>query len=204
MGRGVTEVTLYAADHPGLFSQIAGAMALCGASIVDAKIITMTNGMALDSFVIEDAQGDSFDNGSRRAKLASLIEQALSGHLRLGRELAKRRESNKSRTKMFPVPPRVLIFDAVSSAHTVIEINGRDRVGLLYDLTAAMHKLTLQIATAHISTYGERVVDVFYVKDLFGLKIEHERKKRDIRAALMAALADKGEGAQDLKRGAAE
>ena len=105
---------------------------------------------------------------------------------------------------MFPVPPRVLIFDAVSSAHTVIEINGRDRVGLLYDLTAAMHKLTLQIATAHISTYGERVVDVFYVKDLFGLKIEHERKKRDIRAALMAALADKGEGAQDLKRGAAE
>jgi [protein-PII] uridylyltransferase len=207
-GRGVTEVTLYAADHPGLFSQIAGAMALSGASIVDAKIITMTNGMALDSFFIEDAQGDSFDNGSRRAKLASLIEQALSGRLRLGRELAKR-----SRTKMFPVPARVLIHDHASAAHTVIEVNGRDRIGLLYDLTAAMTKLNLQIASAHISTYGERVVDVFYVKDVFGLKVEHERKKRDIRAALMAALADKSDSQSgldaapvksDLNRGAAE
>lgn len=205
--RGVTEVTLYAVDHPGLFSQIAGAMALSGASIVDAKIITMTNGMALDSFVIEDASGDSFDSGSRRAKLASLIEQSLSGRLRLGRELAKRRESLKSKTRMFPVPPRVLIHENDSAAHTVIEINGRDRVGLLYDLTATMTKLNLQIASAHISTYGEQAVDVFYVKDVFGLKIENERKKRDIRSALTQALAEKSEQAEpgrDLKRGAAE
>jgi [protein-PII] uridylyltransferase len=208
--RSVTEVTLYAVDHPGLFSQIAGAMALSGASIVDAKIITMTNGMALDSFVIEDAQGDSFENGSRRARLASMIEQSLSGRLRLGRELAKRRAQMKLRTKMFLVPPRVLIHENASAAHTVIEVNGRDRVGLLYDLTAAMTKLNLQIASAHVSTYGERVVDVFYVKDLFGLKIENERKKRDIRAALTTALTEKNDRTDqalakpDLKLGAAE
>jgi [protein-PII] uridylyltransferase len=201
--RGVTEVTLYAVDHPGLFSQIAGAMALSGASIVDAKIITMTNGMALDSFFIEDAFGESFENGSRRAKLASLIEQALSGRLRLARELAKRRDQIKSKTRMFPVPPRVLIHDHASAAHTVIEVNGRDRVGLLYDLTSAMTKLNLQIATAHISTYGERVVDVFYVKDVFGLKIENDRKKRDIRSALAAALSEKTEAA-DQRLGAAQ
>ncbi|HMA48572.1 MAG TPA: [protein-PII] uridylyltransferase, partial [Magnetospirillaceae bacterium] len=202
--RGVTEVTLYAADHPGLFARIAGAMALSGASIVDAKIITMTNGMALDSFLIEDAIGDPLDSGSRRAKLASLIEQALSGKLRLDRELAKRRDSIKSRTKMFPVPPRVLIHDNASAAHTVIEINGRDRIGLLYDLTSTMTKLNLQIASAHISTYGERVVDVFYVKDVFGLKVENERKKREIKNALTLALSDKVEPASDQKRGAAE
>jgi [protein-PII] uridylyltransferase len=191
--RGVTEVTLYAADHPGLFSRIAGAMALSNASIVDAKIITMTNGMALDSFLIEDAGGDGFESGSRRAKLASMIEQALSGRLRLASELEKRRVQMRSRTKMFTVPPRVLIHDHASAAHTVIEVNGRDRIGLLYDLTSAMTRLNLQIASAHISTYGERVVDVFYVKDVFGLKIENERKKRDIRAALTEALGDKGE-----------
>ena len=201
--RGVTEVTLYAADHPGLFSRIAGAMALSGASIVDAKIITLTNGMALDSFLIEDAFGESFESGSRRAKLASMIEQALSGRLRLSSELAKKREQVKSRTKLFPVPPRVLIHDHASAAHTVIEVNGRDRLGLLYDLTSAMTRLNLQIASAHISTYGERVVDVFYVKDVFGLKIENDRKKRDIRNALMAALAEKSEEG-DIKRGAAE
>jgi [protein-PII] uridylyltransferase len=202
--RGVTEVTLYAADHPGLFARIAGAMALSGASIVDAKIITMTNGMALDSFLIEDPAGDPLDSGARRAKLASLIEQALSGRLRLDRELAKRRESIKSRTKMFPVPPRVLIHDNASAAHTVIEINGRDRIGLLYDLTSTMTKLNLQIASAHISTYGERVVDVFYVKDVFGLKVENERKKREIKNALTLALSDKVEPVSDQKRGAAE
>ncbi len=105
---------------------------------------------------------------------------------------------------MFPVPPRVLIHDNASAAHTVIEINGRDRIGLLYDLTSTMTKLNLQIASAHISTYGERVVDVFYVKDVFGLKVEHERKKREIKNALTLALSDKVEPAADQKRGAAE
>jgi len=201
--RGVTEVTLYAADHPGLFSRIAGAMALSNASIVDAKIITMTNGMALDSFLIEDATGDGFESSARRAKLASAIEQALSGRLRLARELEKRRDQLRSRTKMFTVAPRVLIHDQASAAHTVIEVNGRDRVGLLYDLTSAMTKLNLQIASAHISTYGERAVDVFYVKDVFGLKIENDRKKRDIRAALTEALDEKSDS-RGMTLGAAQ
>jgi [protein-PII] uridylyltransferase len=73
----------------------------------------------------------------------------------------------------------------------------------LYDLTSTMTKLNLQIATAHISTYGERVVDVFYVKDVFGLKVDHERKKREIKKALTLALSDKAEGSEG-KRGAAE
>ena len=201
--RSVTEVTLYAADHPGLFARIAGAMALSGVSIVDAKIITMTNGMALDSFQIEDSAADAEDRANRRTKLVGTIEQALSGKLRLDRELAKRRDSSKSRTKLFPVPPRVLIHDNASAAHTVIEINGRDRVGLLYDLTSTMTKLNLQIASAHISTYGERVVDVFYVKDVFGLKVENDRKKREIKNALTLALTEKSEPL-DQKRGAAE
>ena len=202
--RSVTEVTLYTADHPGLFARIAGAMALSGVSIVDAKIITMTNGMALDSFQIEDSAADEEDRTNRRVKLVATIEQALSGKLRLDRELAKRRDSSKSRTKLFPVPPRVLIHDNASAAHTVIEINGRDRVGLLYDLTSTMTKLNLQIASAHISTYGERVVDVFYVKDVFGLKIENDRKKREIKNALALALTEKADSPSESKRGAAE
>jgi len=91
---------------------------------------------------------------------------------------------------VFKVPPRVLVDNKVSSNHTVIELNGRDRVGLLYDVTSAMTGLSLQIASAHVSTYGERVVDVFYVKDVFGMKVEHERKIREIREALLAALKE--------------
>jgi len=116
----------------------------------------------------------------------------LAGRLRFDRELAKRRASAQSRTRVFKVPPRVLIDNKASAGHTVIEVNGRDRIGLLYDVTAAMTRLNLQIASAHISTYGERVVDVFYVKDVFGLKVEHERKIREIRDTLIAALAERG------------
>ena len=188
----VTEITIYTGDHPGLFSQIAGAMALSGVSIVDAKIITMTNGMALDTFTIQDMDGGPVDNSSRLAKLFANLEQTLSGRMRLQREIAQRRDSAQNRTRVFKVAPRVLVDNKASAKHTVIEVNGRDRIGLLYDITSAMTRLSLTIASAHISTYGERVVDVFYVKDVFGLKVEHERKIKEIREALTAALKEPG------------
>ncbi len=185
--RAVTEVTVYTGDHPGLFSQIAGAMAVSGANIVDAKIITLANGMALDTFWIQDSEGGAFDG---QAKLSANIEQVLMGKLRLDRELAARRSRLPSRAAVFKVPPRVMIDNKASATHTLIEVNGRDRPGLLYDVTAAMTRLGLQISSAHISTYGERVVDVFYVKDVFGLRVEHDRKLEQMREALLQALAE--------------
>ncbi|MBI5166030.1 MAG: [protein-PII] uridylyltransferase, partial [Magnetospirillum sp.] len=171
--RAVTEITVYTSDHPGLFSQIAGAMALSGANIVDAKIVTLATGMALDTFWIQDSEGGAFDAPPKLAKLSAVIEQVLSGRLWLDKELAARRPRLPSRAAVFKVPPRVIVDDKASATHTLIEVNGRDRPGLLYDVTAAMTRMGLQISSAHISTYGERVVDVFYVKDVFGLKVEH-------------------------------
>jgi len=188
--RAVTEITVYTGDHPGLFSQIAGAMALSGANIVDAKIITLANGMALDTFCIQDSEGGPFDSPGRLAKLSACIEQVLSGRLRLDTELAARKGKLPTRAHVFKVPPRALVDNKPSRSHTVIEVNGRDRPGLLYDLTNAMTNLGLQISSAHISTYGERVVDVFYVKDVFGHKVEHERKLGQIRTTLLKALED--------------
>ncbi len=187
--RGVTEITVYTGDHPGLFSQIAGAMAVSGASIVDAKILTLANGMALDTFWIQRSDGAPFASSSSLAKLAAAIERALTGRMRTARELAGRRSALPSRTRVFKVPPRVLIDNKASSTHTLIEVNGRDRPGLLHDVTAAMTSLGLQISSAHISTYGERVVDVFYVKDIFGLKVEHDNKLKLVRDRLTTALA---------------
>jgi [protein-PII] uridylyltransferase len=164
-------------------------MALSGASIVDAKIYTMTNGKALDIFWIQDAEHGAFDEHERLMRLDRRVEEALTGQLRATRELA-RRESLPHRARIFAVPPRVLIDNTASATHTVIEVNGRDRPGLLFDVTRALTHLGLQISTAKISTFGERVVDVFYVKDIFGVKIEHQRKLDDIRARLYEALAD--------------
>jgi [protein-PII] uridylyltransferase len=193
--RGVTDVTIYTGDHPGLFSRLCGAMALAGANIVGAQIFTMSNGMALDIFQLQDAAGmgdgsaRAFDRPERIARLATHIEQALSGRVRL-RETFSKRPAIASRTSVFRVPPRVLIDNSASATHTLIEVNGRDRPGLLYEVTRALTALGLSINTAKIATYGERVVDVFYVKDVFGHKIDQEPKLKRIRERLLAALAE--------------
>jgi [protein-PII] uridylyltransferase len=191
--RAVTEITLYTADHPGLFSRIAGALAVSGANIVDAKIMTMSNGMALDTLWVQDREGGPFDRPDKLAKLAFTFENVLTGDLKPHIEL-ERPPAFPSRTSVFTVPPRVLVDNQASRFHTVVEVNGRDRPGLLYELTRELTRLNLQVSSAKISTYGEKVVDVFYVKNLFGHKIEHPQKLDEIRAALTAVL-EKGKRA---------
>ncbi len=189
--RAVTEITVYATDHPGLFSRIAGALAVAGASIVDARIHTMTNGCALDTFWVQDAAGGAFDQPHRIAKLAVLVEQALSGHLRLDDEIPKLGHALIGRRmRAIHVPPRVVVDNRASNSYTVLEVNGRDRPGLLHDVTSAISEQGLQIGSAHVTTYGVRAVDVFYVKDVFGLKIENERKLAGLKDALLAALCE--------------
>ncbi len=194
--RGATEITIYTGDHPGLFSRIAGAMAVIGATIVDAKIVTLANGMALDTFWIQNAEGGPVDGAEKLKRLEGTIERALSGRIDLAAEIRTRGPALPSRTQVFTVEPRVIIDNEASKTHTVIEVAGRDRPGLLHALTGAITDLNLQISSAHISTYGERAVDAFYVKDLFGLKVRHQAKLRQIRERLLAVLAEEVEPAK--------
>jgi [protein-PII] uridylyltransferase len=200
--RSATEITLYTGDHPGLFSRIAGALAVSGANIVDAKIMTMSNGMALDTFWVQDPAGEPFDRPDKLARLAVIFENVLTGDLKPHRELA-RPPAFRSRTQVFTVAPRVLIDNKASAYHTVIEVNGRDRPGLLFELTRALTSLNLQVSSAKISTYGEKVVDVFYVKNLFGHKVEHRTKLGEIRRTLETILV-KGNQPVEPERVAAE
>ncbi len=192
--RDATAITIYTADHPGLFAKIAGAMALSGADIVDAKIVTLANGMALDTFWIQRSGGEgSFDEDVRLQKLRKRIGDSLSSAINTLRELEKVRANTPAkRTGVFEVPPQVLIDNNASNQYTVIEINARNRIGLLYDLTRAITESGLQIASAHIASYGERAVDVFYVKDVFGLKVSHQGKLDDVRQRLANAIAPDG------------
>ncbi len=186
--RSVTEVTIYAADHPGLFARLCGAMAVSGATIVSAKISTTTDGMALDCFLIQSADGGPFDRSDRLARLSTAVNQALAGDINLQDKLATARSMLPSRADVFTVEPVVLIDNAASNTHTVIEINGRDRPGLLHALTWRLFRLSLNIASAHVATYGNRAVDVFYVKDQFGLKITNAAKLKAVTKGLMSAL----------------
>ena len=192
--QSVTEVIVYTADHPGLFSRIAGAMSVSGANIVDAKIHTTTDGMALDTFFIQDSEGLVYDQGRRMEKLRQTIEDTLKGIRKPHLELLDRMETSlPRRTEVFKVQPAVILDNKASNTHTVIEVRGRDRPGLLANLTRTLFNLSLSISSAHIATYGERAVDVFYVKDSFGLKITNKVKLANIEKKLLAALSDEPE-----------
>jgi [protein-PII] uridylyltransferase len=190
--RSITEIILCTPDNTGLFSKTSGAIALAGANILSAKIFTLKSGAAIQMFHIQDTEGQAFDKPDKLARLAVFMNQAVEGSLDLVNEIAASRMPYPSRMEVFKIPTHVVIENKVSVNHTVIEVSGRDRIGFLYKVTSALAELQLTIFTAHITTYGERAVDVFYVKDIFGMKVFHESKLRQIQERLVAALDTNG------------
>ncbi len=200
--RAITEIAVCTKDRAGLFAMIAGAMALNGANVVDAKIFTTEDGFALDVFFVQDARGGAFAEPARLAKLERDLAVILEGRLDLEAAIAARRARAPSpRAMAFRIQPRVLIDNGASRRHTRIEVNGRDRPGLLYDLTHALSGLGLSIASAQIATYGARVVDAFYVSGAGGRRVRAPERLEAIRAALLPLLRE-GEASEAPERAA--
>jgi [protein-PII] uridylyltransferase len=184
----ITELTIYAPDHPRLLAMITGACAAAGANIMGAQIFTTAEGMALDTILIQREFSTEDDEQRRAERVTDIIRQVLQGQIRL-RDAVANATQKRSRIKAFSVEPRVIIDNQSSNRFTVIEINGLDRIGLLYNLTEALFHLSLNIGSAHITTFGEKVIDVFYVTDLTGDKIINPVRHRQIERALMQVLS---------------
>jgi [protein-PII] uridylyltransferase len=187
--RGVTEMTILAIDHPWLLSIIAGACASAGANIVDAQIYTTTDGRALDTIAISREYDRDEDEARRATRIGEMIEDVLEGKLRLP-EVVARRAAGRGKARPFVVEPEVTINNQWSDSYTVIEVSGLDRPGLLYQLTTSISKLNLNIASAHVATFGERARDVFYVTDLLGAQITAPTRQAAIKSALVHLLAN--------------
>lgn len=189
--RGSTLVTVYAADHPGLFYRIAGGIALGGASIVDARIHTTKDGMALDNLTIQDPLGGPFDERARLDRMERAIADALAGRVRLADRLAAR-PLPRRRQEAFRVVPQVFIDNKASNRFTVVEVNALDRPALLYALTYALYGARVTIHSAHVATWGERAVDTFYLTDLMGEKIESPARLKALEKRLLDVAAAPG------------
>ncbi len=189
---GVTEITVLAPDHPRLLSVIAGACAAAGGNIVDAQIFTTSDGRALDTILINREFDRDEDEQRRAERVGRLIEDVLSGKSWLP-EMIEKRTRQKRGAKAFRREPRVEIRNTLSNRFTVIDVSGLDRPGLLSEITGALSDLSLDIASAHITTFGEKVIDTFYVTDLTGQKIENPTRQQAIRETLLATL--QGDGA---------
>ena len=192
--RGATLVTIYAADHPGLFYRIAGAIHLAGGSIIDARIHTTRDGMALDNFLVQDPFGRPFDEAGRLTRLKQTIADALTNRAHLTERLTAK-PLQRPRADAFTIAPNVLIDNRASNRFTVVEVNARDRPALLYALAFALFQSKVTIHSAHIATYGERAVDTFYLTDLLGGKITASTRLK----ALEKRLLEAAEGAVAVK-----
>lgn len=186
--RNATELVIITADDAGLFSRIAGGVAASGASIVDARITTRKDGLVVDVFWLQDRDRQAISDDDSLNRLETTLREVLIGSDWLEEAIDRRHQQTPTRIRRIAAPARVLINNAASKTHTVIEINGKDAPGLLWRLTRCMAGLGLQIQSATVSTYGDRVVDVFYVKDSFGLKIDRPSRLQAIESKLLAVL----------------
>ncbi|AHB47385.1 PII uridylyl-transferase [Hyphomicrobium nitrativorans NL23] len=183
----ITELTVFAPNHPRLLSQFAGACAANGANIVGAHVTTTRDGFALDTFLLARELDEDDDEHRRAERVADTIGRVLRGEAWIPTLLEQRRPA-PPRVEAFTVEPEVIINNSLSDAFTVIEVTGRDRTGLLYELTTALSDLSLDITSAHITTFGEKAVDVFYVTDLTNKKIDSETRQKSIRERLTEIL----------------
>ncbi|MCB1526351.1 MAG: [protein-PII] uridylyltransferase [Hyphomicrobiaceae bacterium] len=187
----ITELTVFAPNHPRLLALFAGACSAAGANILGAHITTTRDGFALDTFLLQRELADDYDENRRARRIGETIEKLLRGEVRLT-ELLNKRRSMEHRLEAFSVEPEVVIDNSLSDQFTVLEVEGRDRPGLLYDLTSAISDLNLDISSAHITTFGEKVVDVFYVTDLTSKKIVSSSRQKSIETALAKVLSEQG------------
>jgi [protein-PII] uridylyltransferase len=186
--RDATRACFALADHPGIFSRLAGALALVGANVVDARTYTSKDGYATAVFWVQDAEGKPYEI-ARLPRLRGMIEKTLRGEV-MPREALADRDKVKKRDREFRFPTHIIFDNEGSEIYTIIEVDTRDRPGLLYDLTRTMAANNIYIASAVIATYGAQVVDVFYVKDMFGLKLHAKHRQEALEKKLRQAIVD--------------
>jgi len=192
--RDATRACFALADHPGIFSRLAGALALVGANVVDARTYTSKDGYATAVFWVQDADGHPYEV-SKLPRLQQMIDKTLRGEVKPRQALADR-DKVKKREREFRFPTHVTFDNEGSEIYTIVEVDTRDRPGLLYDLTRTLAANNIYIASAVIATYGAQVVDSFYVKDMFGLKLHTKSKQDALEKKLRQAIVEGAERAQ--------
>lgn len=184
--RGATLITVLAADHPGLFYRIAGAIHLAGGNIIDARIHTSVDGMAVDNFLVQDPLGNPFKEVGQLERLTKSITDALTQRGKHSPSLNSKPVALR-RAEAFDIAPAVFVDNEASNRFTVLEVNARDRPALLNNLAQALFQSKVTLHSAHIATYGERAVDTFYLTDLFGSKIESKARLKTLEKRLLKA-----------------
>lgn len=179
-------VTLCTRDRYGLFARITGSMFLNRLNILGAQVHTWDNGVALDTFEVED-RTEELDRRLERFRMD--LEAVLCGKVTIRNLLFERKETMGIQPKVVPkVEGQVKINNQDSDFYTIVEVGGEDRMGILYEITQVLTEHGCDIHFARVSTFGNRIVDVFYVQDEWGEKLEGKERLDHLQRSLLDLL----------------
>ena len=182
-----TEIIIYTNDRPGLLYKLSGAVSVSGFNVIEAKVSTLKNNMALDVLLVRDLNGLMLDSRYHFSKLKETLLEAINNKLAISEKLKKERSENLQKN-LFKIKTKIFIDNNSSKKHTIIEVNTFDRVGLIYDLTKKFYKLGFEISSAKILSMGKGANDIFYVQDLKGNKIQSELRIKKLKKSIMTLL----------------
>ncbi len=185
--RLATEIMVYTKDKPGLLYKLSGAVSVSGFNVIEAKVSTLKNGMALDVLWVRDLNGLMLDNLYHFPKLKEIMYKILLNNFSLKEKI--RNEKNKYLKKnLFNINTKMFIDNNMSKNHTILEINTFDRIGLIYDLTRKLYKLGFKISSAKILTIGKKISNIFYIQDFKENKIKSDYKINKLKTSIMSLL----------------
>jgi len=185
---GSSDLVVVTRDLPGLFSLIAGTLAAHGVNIISAQIATRADGIAIDTFQVNDPTGEAITSPAHWARALAALRAVIAGEQGVDALLERRRTGRAAREP--GAPPKITIDNSLSDAFTVVEVKCPDRLGLLYLITRTLSRLGLDIASARIATEIDQAFDTFYVHDGTGRKVETPASMDRLREALEQALVE--------------
>jgi [protein-PII] uridylyltransferase len=187
--RGLSELSIITHDAPGLFAKIAGVLSLNGIGIIDAQLFTLPNGTVIDLLWITDLTGQPLENEKRWNDIRKQLKDAITGVLDV-RHAMKRQSIKRLLTpNRDPADTRIEIDNDVAPQETVVDVITHDRQGLLYDISQTFFELGCTIDRAKITTYADRVIDAFYIRDAKGEKITARDRLRQLQEAIANAVS---------------
>lgn len=183
-GKGFSELSVVTRDAPGLFAKMAGVLSMNGVNIIDAQLFTLPDGTVLDQFWVTDLNQGPIADASLWERIGEEISDAISGKLDV-HEMMKRKTKRRLLSRgPKDIDAQIDIDNDVSVVETVVDVVTVDRAGLLYDISRAFADLGCSIDRAKITTYADRVIDVFYIRDKDGKKITSKERLRQIQEAI--------------------
>lgn len=185
-----TEIIIYTKDKPGLLAKCAEVIAACGFNIVEARVYTLKNSMALDMIWVQDKKGLFLDTKYNLPKLKHILKRTLNNGILDKEEVSLDYEKNNEKN-LFNITHKIYVDNTMSESSTIIEINTFDRIGLIYDLTKKIYSLGLQISSAKILTMGHKITDIFYITNLKGQKILSVKKIDQLKKQILLLLRNK-------------